>query len=273
MRGLDVRYRPGFTPTSNPANSAALHVAPNYLRERGNPPCPLHDGAAGPAHGCGRVGWAHKPRPTGKPPDTLTGPPQNQRRVAAMSQTSVSNRDHPGMYDWQEVPWPQVERKLHKLQRRIYRASQRHDCKTVHALQRLLLRSWHAKLLAVRRVTQDNQGKKTPGIDGIASLEPAERPGPGPYSRPGCPAPTHPSCLDSQARQRRTTTARHPHPPRPRRAGAGQARPGTRMGSQIRAEQLRLSARTFLPRRHRSHSSKHQAPRQVCLGRGYCQVL
>jgi RNA-directed DNA polymerase len=92
-----------------------------------------------------------------------------------MSQTSVSNRDHPGMYDWQEIPWPQVERKLHKLQRRIYRASQRGDGKTVHALQRLLLRSWYAKLLAVRRVSQDNQGKKTPGIDGIACLEPAQR--------------------------------------------------------------------------------------------------
>ena len=35
--------------------------------------------------------------------------------------------------------------------------------------QRLLLRSWYAKLLAVRRVSQDNQGKKTPGIDGIAA--------------------------------------------------------------------------------------------------------
>jgi len=61
------------------------------------------------------------------------------------------------MYDWQEIPWPQAERKLHKLQRRIYRASNAMTAKTVHALQRLLLRSWYAKLLAVRRVTQDNQ--------------------------------------------------------------------------------------------------------------------
>src|SRR5947209_19643021 len=78
------------------------------------------------------------------------------------------------MYDWQHLPGPQAERKVHKLQRRIYRASQRGDTKTVPALQRLLLRSWHAKLLAVRRVTQDNQGKKTPGIDGLASLEPPQ---------------------------------------------------------------------------------------------------
>jgi RNA-directed DNA polymerase len=38
-----------------------------------------------------------------------------------------------------------------------------------------LLRSTSAKLLAVRRVTQDNQGKRTPGIDGVAFLEPQER--------------------------------------------------------------------------------------------------
>jgi RNA-directed DNA polymerase len=79
------------------------------------------------------------------------------------------------MYDWQDLPWPLLERKVHKLQRRIYRASLRGDAKAVHALQRLLLRSWHAKLLAVRRVSQDNQGKKTAGVDGIASLDPAER--------------------------------------------------------------------------------------------------
>jgi RNA-directed DNA polymerase len=42
-------------------------------------------------------------------------------------------------------------------------------------LQRLLQSSKSAKLLAVRRVTQDNSGKKTAGIDGIKSLKPEER--------------------------------------------------------------------------------------------------
>jgi hypothetical protein len=46
-----------------------------------------------------------------------------------------------------------------KLQTRIYRASQRGDVKTVHRLQRLMLKSWSAKCQAVRRVTQDNQGQ------------------------------------------------------------------------------------------------------------------
>jgi hypothetical protein len=34
---------------------------------------------------------------------------------------------------------------------------------------------WAAKCLAVRRVTQDNRGKKTAGINGVKSLAPAER--------------------------------------------------------------------------------------------------
>ncbi len=37
------------------------------------------------------------------------------------------------------------------------------------------MKSWGAKCLAVRRVTQDNQGKKTAGVDGIKSLTPIER--------------------------------------------------------------------------------------------------
>ena len=35
--------------------------------------------------------------------------------------------------------------------------------------------SWSNKVLAVRRVTQDNRGKKTAGVDGIKSLSPEAR--------------------------------------------------------------------------------------------------
>src|SRR5215467_6348119 len=37
------------------------------------------------------------------------------------------------------------------------------------------MRSWSARVLAVRRVTQDNQGKKTAGVDGKTALTAAER--------------------------------------------------------------------------------------------------
>ena len=77
--------------------------------------------------------------------------------------------------DWRAVNWPQVERTVFRLQQRIYRASQRGDTRTVKSLQRLLSTSWSARMLAVRRVTQENKGKKTAGVDGIASLKAPER--------------------------------------------------------------------------------------------------
>ena len=79
------------------------------------------------------------------------------------------------MYAWQDIPWHKVERAVFKLQQRIYRASRHGDVKTVHKLQRLLMKSWDAKLLATRRVTQDNRGKRTAGVDGVKSLTPPQR--------------------------------------------------------------------------------------------------
>ncbi len=79
------------------------------------------------------------------------------------------------MYEWKNINWRKVERCVFKLQKRIYRASQQGDVKLVHKLQRLLLKSWYAKLLAVRRVSQDNQGQKTAGVDGVKSLTPKQR--------------------------------------------------------------------------------------------------
>src|SRR4029434_9133372 len=78
------------------------------------------------------------------------------------------------MDEWNTLPWRRLERSVFKLQQRIYRASNRGDVKTVHRLQRLLLNSRAAKLLAVRKITQDNQGKKTAGVDGIKSLTPSQ---------------------------------------------------------------------------------------------------
>jgi RNA-directed DNA polymerase len=79
------------------------------------------------------------------------------------------------MYEWNTIPWHKAEREVFKLQKRIYQAASRGDTKAVHKLQRLLMKSWWAILSAVRRVTQDNQGKKTAGIDGVKSLNPKQR--------------------------------------------------------------------------------------------------
>ena len=57
----------------------------------------------------------------------------------------------------------------------MYQATQRGDVRTVRKLQNLLSKSWYARLLAVRRVTQDNRGRHTAGIDGVKSLQPPQR--------------------------------------------------------------------------------------------------
>jgi RNA-directed DNA polymerase len=94
----------------------------------------------------------------------LKGKVVSQRQRAKTQGTSLK-------VAWQEIPWKKVHRHVFRLQKRIYRATQRGDVRTVHKLQKLLVKSWYARLLAVRRTTQDNQGKKTAGVDGAKSLE------------------------------------------------------------------------------------------------------
>ncbi|MEM6753816.1 MAG: group II intron reverse transcriptase/maturase [Cyanobacteria bacterium P01_C01_bin.38] len=79
------------------------------------------------------------------------------------------------MYKWKDIPWQKAQRNIYKLQKRIYKASHRGDVKLVRRLQKLLIKSWYGRCLAVRRVSQDNQGKKTAGVDGVKSLTPKQR--------------------------------------------------------------------------------------------------
>jgi RNA-directed DNA polymerase len=76
---------------------------------------------------------------------------------------------------WKAINWRQAERYVFKLQKRIFAASRCGDVKKVRKLQKTLMRSWSNRVLAVRRVTQDNTGKKTAGVDGLKSLSPAAR--------------------------------------------------------------------------------------------------
>jgi RNA-directed DNA polymerase len=76
---------------------------------------------------------------------------------------------------WKAVPWRKLEQHVFRIQKRIYRASQQGKTRTVQKLQKLLMKSEAARLLAVRRVTQDNQGKKTAGTEGVKSVRPAQR--------------------------------------------------------------------------------------------------
>ena len=88
---------------------------------------------------------------------------------------SESTAVSPLVSEWKDLPWKLIQRTVWKLQKRIFRAAQRGDQRAVHRLEQLLMKSWSAKCLAVRRVTQDNRGKKTAGVDGVKALTPPQR--------------------------------------------------------------------------------------------------
>ena len=70
----------------------------------------------------------------------------------------MSNTSLKTTAEWRDINWRKLERSVYKLQKRIYQASNRGDVKTVRKLQKTLMKSWSARALSVRRVTQDNQG-------------------------------------------------------------------------------------------------------------------
>src|SRR5690349_17718237 len=76
---------------------------------------------------------------------------------------------------WSDVDWTAAETIVRRLQSRIFRAAREGDGAKVKNLQSLLARSRSAKLLAIRQVTQQNDGRTTPGIDGVVCKTPTDR--------------------------------------------------------------------------------------------------
>ena len=76
---------------------------------------------------------------------------------------------------WKTLPWKQFRRNLYRLQTWVFKAILAGDKRKAMSLQKLILKSIAARLLAIRQVTQLNAGKKTAGIDGKKSLNFKER--------------------------------------------------------------------------------------------------
>jgi RNA-directed DNA polymerase len=76
---------------------------------------------------------------------------------------------------WMKLNWKKFQKTLFRLQKRVYKAVSVGDKRKARSLQKLILKSQAARLLAIRQVTQLNAGKKTAGIDGKASLSFEER--------------------------------------------------------------------------------------------------
>lgn len=77
-------------------------------------------------------------------------------------------------HDWKSIKWELVEKKVRSIQERIVKATKAGKHRKVKSLQWLLVNSWYAKLLAIKRVTE-NKGKNTPGIDRIVWSNPKDK--------------------------------------------------------------------------------------------------
>jgi RNA-directed DNA polymerase len=86
---------------------------------------------------------------------------EDKQMNAATAACAASGLD----VDWHGIDWAQCHRQVRRLQARIVKATREGRWGKVNALQWLLTHSFSGKALAVKRVTE-NQGKKTPGVDG-----------------------------------------------------------------------------------------------------------
>ena len=76
--------------------------------------------------------------------------------------------------NWKSINWKKVNQSVKLLQLRIAKATREGKHNKAKALQWLLTHSFAAKLLAVKRVTE-NSGKRTPGTDGVRWKTPQQK--------------------------------------------------------------------------------------------------
>ena len=77
--------------------------------------------------------------------------------------------------DWDAIAWRRQEEQVRRLRQRIFKAAQAEDWRQLRNLQKLMLRSRANTLVSVRRVTQRNTGRHTPGVDGQVALTSRDR--------------------------------------------------------------------------------------------------
>jgi RNA-directed DNA polymerase len=79
------------------------------------------------------------------------------------------------LQDWADINWRLIEKRVKILRQRIFRATESKQWNRVRSLMKLMLRSYSNLLLCVRKVAQENKGRKTAGIDNQLALTPKAR--------------------------------------------------------------------------------------------------
>ena len=69
---------------------------------------------------------------------------------------------------WNDVDWTIVQKRISRQQRRVYKASKAGNKTVVQALQRRIIGSLDAKLLAVRQLTTRNIWCNNAGVETIS---------------------------------------------------------------------------------------------------------
>ena len=101
-----------------------------------------------------------------------------QRKVINLrnaTNNSICESISSNITDWNSIDWNKSERYVDKQQKRIYKAEVNKDKRKVRNIQRMLTNSRAVVVVAVRRVTETNKGRRTPGIDGFRALTDKEK--------------------------------------------------------------------------------------------------
>jgi RNA-directed DNA polymerase len=99
----------------------------------------------------------------------------SQERSNLVAVNMSNTNSNLNIVEWNQLPWRKIQKAVWKLQKRIFRAYVNGDVKKGRRLQKTLIKSYYNRLLSVRKVTQDNSGKKTAGVDKVKSLTPKQR--------------------------------------------------------------------------------------------------
>ena len=96
--------------------------------------------------------------------------PEPEDKLDTEAVTADVNGPADVLVAWDAVDWRAAEEDVGRLRQRIFTASKAGDLKRVRNLQKLMLRSHANTLVSVRRVTEQNAGRMTAGVDGEVVL-------------------------------------------------------------------------------------------------------
>ncbi|MEK8020328.1 MAG: group II intron reverse transcriptase/maturase [Candidatus Parabeggiatoa sp.] len=80
-----------------------------------------------------------------------------------------------GKIEWKDIDWKKANRHVRRLQNSIAKCSEYGNYAKMWKLQKELFNSYSAKIIGIRKVTQDNQGRRTSGVDGVKNVTPKQR--------------------------------------------------------------------------------------------------